>query len=105
MEQVEVEIVTETITAQYGTLTVGAILRTGAEYAAHLVDDHKAAKYSKPKTKVPASKASAARAVPVQTSAQDPYAHLGTLIAAVPGAGDIAVQTSAQPDEPPAGDR
>jgi hypothetical protein len=104
MEQVEVEIVTETITAQYGTLTVGTILRTDADYATHLVDDHRAAKYSKPKTKLPASKTSAARAVPVQTSAQDPYAHLGTLIAAVPRADDVAVQTSAQASEPPVGD-
>ncbi len=44
-QQVEVEIVRDTTTAQYGALTVGAILRTGASYAAHLVDDCMAAKY------------------------------------------------------------
>jgi hypothetical protein len=88
MEQVEVEIVTETHSARYGVLTAGAMLRTDQEYAAHLVDDCGAAKYPKPK----AVKAGAGRPVKgadlVQTSAQDPYDHLGTLVAVVPGAAD-----------------
>ncbi|MDQ2822043.1 MAG: hypothetical protein M3Y65_16885 [Pseudomonadota bacterium] len=43
--QVEVEILVQTITAQYGVLSQGDILRTSAEFAAHLVDDCGAAKY------------------------------------------------------------
>lgn len=59
MEVVEVEIVVQTITAQYGTLNVGDILRTPAEFANHLVDECMAAK------RTSSSKA-------VQTSAQSP---------------------------------
>lgn len=47
--QVEVEILAQTITAQYGVLSQGDILRTSAEFAAHLVDDCGAAKYVKAK--------------------------------------------------------
>lgn len=43
---VEVEILVLTITHQYGALAAGDILRTSAEFAAHLVDDCKAAKYT-----------------------------------------------------------
>lgn len=39
MEQVEVEITGLVITARYGTLKTGDILRTDKEYADHLVDD------------------------------------------------------------------
>lgn len=42
---VEVEILGQAITAQYGTLNTGDILRTDAEFARHLVEDCKAAKY------------------------------------------------------------
>ena len=54
--QVEVEILVQTITAQYGALSQGDILRTSAEFAAHLVDDCGAAKYCKAgaETEVPA---------------------------------------------------
>jgi hypothetical protein len=48
MEQAEVEILIQTITAQYGTLNPGAILRTNAPFAAHLVDDCKCAVYRRP---------------------------------------------------------
>lgn len=44
-ELVEVEIIGQAITAQYGTLNTGDILRTSAEFAKHLVDDCGAAKY------------------------------------------------------------
>jgi hypothetical protein len=45
--QVEVEILVQTITAQYGVLSQGDILRTSPEFAKHLVDDCGAAKYTK----------------------------------------------------------
>jgi hypothetical protein len=44
---VEVEITSQAITAQYGTLSTGDILRTDAEFAKHLVEDCGAAKYLK----------------------------------------------------------
>ncbi len=50
MEQVEVEILAQVITATHGTLQQGAILRTDAAFAKHLVDDCGAAKYVKAKT-------------------------------------------------------
>ena len=61
---VEVEILGCVVTAQYGTLATGDIIRTSAEFAAHLVDDCGAAKYVKakpvvadePKAKKPAHK-------------------------------------------------
>lgn len=45
MELVEVEILTQTITQQYGVLSQGDILRTDAAFARHLVKDAFAAKY------------------------------------------------------------
>jgi hypothetical protein len=39
MEQVEVEITGLVITARYGTLKTGDILRTDKEFADHLVND------------------------------------------------------------------
>lgn len=45
MKIVEVEILVQTITAQYGVLSAGDILRTSPEYAHHLVKDAFAAKY------------------------------------------------------------
>lgn len=49
MELIEVEILGQVITAQYGTLSTGDILRTDAAFAAHLVDDCSAAKYTQAK--------------------------------------------------------
>lgn len=43
---VEVKIKGTVITAQYGTLSDGDILRTSPAFAAHLVDDCKAAEYT-----------------------------------------------------------
>ncbi|RYE43963.1 MAG: hypothetical protein EOP24_26305 [Hyphomicrobiales bacterium] len=51
METVEVEILTQTVTAQYGVLSQGDILRTSPEFAKHLVEDASAAKYTKAKAK------------------------------------------------------
>ncbi len=45
MEEVQVEIMVQTITAQYGTLSPGDRLRTNSAFAAHLVNDCHAAKY------------------------------------------------------------
>lgn len=42
---VEVEIIGQVITAQFGTLNTGDILRTSEEFAKHLVEDCRAAKY------------------------------------------------------------
>ena len=42
---VEVEILGQVITSQYGTLNTGDILRTNEAFAKHLVDDCAAAKY------------------------------------------------------------
>lgn len=49
MDQIEVEILVQVITQQYGVLSQGDILRTSPEFAAHLVNDVKAAKYTKAK--------------------------------------------------------
>lgn len=46
---VEIEILTQTITAQYGVLSAGDVLRTTPEFAKHLVEDANAAKYTKAK--------------------------------------------------------
>jgi hypothetical protein len=53
MELVEVEILTQTITAQYGVLSQGDILRTSAAFASHLVKDAFAAKYVHAKDDAP----------------------------------------------------
>ena len=45
MEQIEVEILGQVITHQYGVLNTGDVLRTDAAFAKHLVDDCGAAKY------------------------------------------------------------
>ncbi|MBB1599965.1 hypothetical protein [Variovorax sp. UMC13] len=58
MEIVEVEILTTAITAQYGTLSQGTILRTSPAFAKHLVDEAGAAKYVKKDAK-PAADAGA----------------------------------------------
>lgn len=56
---VEVEILTQAITAQYGVLEAGDILRTTPEFAKHLVEDASAAKY----VKAPAEKPQAPEAI------------------------------------------
>jgi len=53
MELVEVEILTQTVTQQYGVLSQGDILRTSPEFAKHLVEDASAAKYTKAKKAEP----------------------------------------------------
>jgi hypothetical protein len=45
MELVQVELITTAVTARYGTLTTGDVLRTDAAFAKHLVEDCGAAKY------------------------------------------------------------
>jgi hypothetical protein len=46
MELVSVKIRGTVVSARYGTLTAGDILRTDADYARHLVDDCNAATYA-----------------------------------------------------------
>lgn len=55
MEQVEVEITGMAITARYGMLKSGDILRTDAEFAKHLVEDCSAAKYTTVKQEIPSA--------------------------------------------------
>jgi hypothetical protein len=62
MELIEVEITGQVITAQYGTLSTGDILRTDAAFAKHLVDDCNAAKYVQAKVAASTDLASAKRA-------------------------------------------
>lgn len=60
----EVEITGIVITARYGTLSSGTILRCDAAYARHLVEDAGAARYVKTETaipKTPATKPTARR--------------------------------------------
>lgn len=49
MELVEVEIIGQVITARYGTLSTGDILKTDQAFADHLVNDCKGAKWPEPK--------------------------------------------------------
>lgn len=49
MKLVEIEILGMAITHDHGTLGQGDVLRTSPEFARHLVDDCKVAKYSKVK--------------------------------------------------------
>lgn len=60
MDLVEVEITGMAITARYGTLASGTVLRTDAAYAKHLVEECGAAKYT-------AAKATKAATVSPQT--------------------------------------
>lgn len=53
MEQITVKITGQAITARYGTLNTGDILRTDAEFARHLVEDCKAAEYEAAKPQRP----------------------------------------------------
>jgi hypothetical protein len=46
MELVNVKISGTVVSARYGTLTAGDVLRTDAEYARHLVDECGAATYA-----------------------------------------------------------
>jgi hypothetical protein len=63
MEQIEVEIIGQAITAQYGTLNTGDILRTSPEFAKHLVDDCGAAKYRTAPEPAPVEQVSVAKPV------------------------------------------
>jgi len=54
---VEVEILGQVITHQYGTLNTGDVLRTDAAFAKHLVEDCGAAKYRNPPTEAAADPA------------------------------------------------
>lgn len=48
MDQVEVEITSLAITARYGSLPAGSIVRTDAAFAHHLVNEAYCAKYTNP---------------------------------------------------------
>lgn len=90
---VEIEITSTAITARYGTLPAGTILRTDKAFATHLVDDCKAAKWPaakstsqvvepqlarpaapEPAADVPAPEAPAAEPAPAAPAAAEPLA-------------------------------
>jgi hypothetical protein len=65
MDLVAVEITAMAITARYGTLQSGTILRTDADFAKHLVEDCGAAKYTTAEqAKTPLARAVKAPAAP-----------------------------------------
>lgn len=84
MQLVEVKITSTVVTAPYGTLTSGTILRTSPAYAKHLVEEASAAKYltaeppeavaaTKPSPATPRSKkAAAAPAAEATADAAEP---------------------------------
>lgn len=54
MEQVEIEITSQAITQQHGVLQAGDVLRVDADFAEHLVNEARAAKYTKPRAEAKA---------------------------------------------------
>lgn len=70
--QVEVEILTQTITSQYGTLSQGDRLRTSPEFARHLVKDAGAAKYTNAADDTEAQQGDADPAMPRKSGEPDP---------------------------------
>ena len=90
MQLVEVEILTQAITAQYGTLSAGDILRTTPEFARHLVDDAQAARYTTPPA--PPSTTRAAR-TPSNKKAPEPDNK-----SAPPPEADTTATTGTDPD-------
>lgn len=76
--QIEVKILCQVVTAMHGTLNQGAILRTDAAFAKHLVDDCGAAEYVQatkaPELVVPKSPRKAATVKPVPTKPSVPDA-------------------------------
>ncbi|MYM37256.1 hypothetical protein GTP38_23295 [Duganella sp. FT94W] len=72
MEQVEVEILGTVITARYGALSTGQILRTDQAFADHLIHDCAAAELYKPKSHDVMSKGQTA--ADTQTAAKVPAA-------------------------------
>lgn len=67
MEQVQIRITSTVITAPYGTLMPGTILRTSPAYAKHLVEEASAAKYLEA---LPEDEASEQNAAPAQKRAK-----------------------------------
>lgn len=53
MTLVAVRIITTVVTSQYGTLVNGDILRTSPEFARHLVEECKGAKYLEAQPEMP----------------------------------------------------
>ncbi len=68
---IEVEILGCVMTAQYGTLKAGDILRTSKEFAKHLVNDCAAAKYTSATSDVAAVEESAAEEVAAEEVADE----------------------------------
>ena len=63
---VEVTITGQVVTAQYGTLSTGTVLRTSSEFAKHLVEDCGAAEY-----RTTAAKETADESAPARKAALD----------------------------------
>lgn len=72
MNQVQVKMLCQAITSQYGTLETDTILRTDEAFAKHLVDDCRAAEYvTAPQ---PADDASTAKPVRIEKTTKKPKA-------------------------------
>lgn len=90
MELVEVEIVAQVITARYGTLSTGDILKTDQAFADHLVNDCKGAKWPDPKAApaVPEEGAQLAAAAVADAEQTTPDA------VSIPATGDVSQEDS-----------
>lgn len=88
MELVEVEIIAQLITARYGSLSTGDILRTDRAFAEHLINDCNGAKW--PEQKV--------HAQPPQFAAEPPSAE----VVVAPRAAEVAVEPPAAEEAAPA---
>ncbi|NHZ93540.1 hypothetical protein F2P45_31740 [Massilia sp. CCM 8733] len=71
MKLVEIEILGMAITHDHGTLGQGDVLRTSPEFARHLVDDCKVAKYSKAKAPEPEPETPDAAVEPATETPED----------------------------------
>lgn len=108
MNTVQVKMLTTVVTAQYGTLAEGALLRTNAAFAAHLVHECGAAKYEDRSVPVvlasgePAKQASAnqqasrkSRQAAVKAAESSPPSNVGEVVQSSPNNGTAAQQTDA----------
>lgn len=85
MELVEVEIVAQVITARYGTLSTGDILKTDQAFADHLVNDCKGAKWPEPKAAPTAPEDASQPAAVAQGAGQtEPQAEAASAVVVAP---------------------
>jgi len=98
MNQVQVKITGQAITARYGTLSTGDMLVTDAAFAKHLVEDCGAAEYvKKAPAAAPAKQETTAATKPAAAKVKATVATKPT--AAAPGDGGGATPPGGAPDE------